>query len=622
MFFAKNVSVFLVITVLSLFLFSRPVTAANLDELEQFWLEQFNDTEVERPLNLSGNFGTFTRELLAKAQPDECYDGIGIPYPPGPPCAQGIPKVNEGYVWGLTKAGDDLWIGTLANTHCLAIGGMMSLLGLGNAIPHENTSWVCEFGESQLVPPMPPFFGDWRMPHIYVFDLTTETLTDKTPLPFIDPLIQTTLGLRSAGNLNNVVILGGPSLVAGINLFAYRADTGAYIGSINLPQYDNIRKWVVIDGVLYAGVKNTAGGGSVLRWKGDLINPFQFDVVGNLDNDAVELAKHEGRLFATTWPSVQLAGPPAPLAGLYMSPVIPFGGLTPTNANNWTKVWKTDDYEPDPVTATTYAGGALASYGGYLYWGTMHVPFTSAMAALASLDLDSNGNGDLDPEEILITALGTYRAISIFRGRNFGARAERMEVVYGLSYLPIYDPIAKSYTIAFDAAHRNKMPDPVPKWGLSGFGNFFNVYTWTMAVYDNELFIGTFDWSYLLAQGLLDLVLTPFVSSELPPECKSLQAQVQWPKYVFGADLYRIIGGGIRSGKDPALPESVAGVGNFTNYGIRTMVSDDALYLGTANPMNLLTDLTDPLPEGGWELIKLKKADGEAPPPAPPYVRQ
>ena len=37
------------------------------------------------------------------------------------------------------------------------------------------------------------------------------------------------------------------------------------------------------------------------------------------------------------------------------------------------------------------------------------------------------------------------------------------------------------------------------------------------------------------------------------------------------------------------------------------MISSNALYLGTANPMNLLTDPNDGLPEGGWELIRAAK---------------
>ena len=59
----------------------------------------------------------------------------------------------------------------------------------------------------------------------------------------------------------------------------------------------------------------------------------------------------------------------------------------------------------------------------------------------------------------------------------------------------------------------------------------------------------------------------------------------------------------------PAKPVSLSGVGNYTSYGVRTMVSDDFLYLGMANPMNLLTDPSDDVPEGGWELIKLSIAN-------------
>jgi hypothetical protein len=41
------------------------------------------------------------------------------------------------------------------------------------------------------------------------------------------------------------------------------------------------------------------------------------------------------------------------------------------------------------------------------------------------------------------------------------------------------------------------------------------------------------------------------------------------------------------------------------------MISDDALYLGMANPMNLLTDPEGNQPLGGWELIRLGSVAGE-----------
>jgi hypothetical protein len=537
-----------------------------------------------------------TRELLAKAPPDECFNGIGQPYPTLDPvsksCSDGVPKVNQSYVWGLTKNGTKLWFGTVANTHCLVIGG------LGLTAPHQTDSWVCEFGESQYSPPLPDTIGDFRPPKIYSYDTATKTLADRTPtLPPAINLIRLTSGIRSAGTSGNIVFLAGPSLTSippepsggrsGINIFAFNATTGALLNVKNFPEYSDIRQWVFNNGILYTGVKNSAGGGSVLKWTGTAANPFQFQVVGNLDTEAAYLAFHENRLFVTTWPNSSA------LAGLYMSPIIPSGGLNATHASGWRKVWETNDYDPDPVTAASYGGGALASYGGYLYWGTMHVPGASLEMALIAhdnglIDLDANGDGGLDSEEILNSFWGTYRAISIFSGRNFGKTTQQMRLLYGEKFLPVYDPDQKQYTSGSDAMHRTGMPAfPFPL-GSSGFGNSFNAYTWSMTVYDNRLFVGTFDWSYLLY--------------ELAQDSPELMGILDSIPHNFGADLYWFWAAGF-----PAQAESTNGLGNYSNYGIRTMFVDDAFYIGTANPMNLMTDPADDKPAGGWELIKLKK---------------
>jgi hypothetical protein len=595
-----------------------------LQSLEQFWINQFGSSN---PLQLNKSkstksslaaqatpiqpspWATTELELLAKAPADECYYGMGnsgngpLSAANLPACTGGQPKVNQSYVWGLVKNGDNVWFGTIANTHCLVMG---SYLGL--SIPNENLSWVCEFGNS-TTSPLPASLRDFRAPKVYIYDTATDTPTDKTPLisaagaPHTTRL-NATIGLRSAGTIGDLVILAGPSLAGSINLFAFNGSTGAFINSTTLSAFNDIRKWLVVNGVLYTTVGNSGScaGGSVLRWTGTVANPFTYDIVGNLDSMGAELALHEGRLFVATWPGCALAG-------LYMSPTIPAGGLTNANAGGWTKVWKADDYEPDPTVAGTYGGGALYSYKGDLYWGTMHVPFLATVFAAASLDLDADGSGGVDANELLTTALGTYRAINIFRGRNF-ATTPQLEVLYGLQYLPVYDSGTKSYTIAADPLHQNKMPDPVPKWGLPGFGNFFNVYTWSMAEYNDKLFIGTFDWSYLLAQGFLDIGFDSMTPPPLPPQQAQIiadlynlmnQYQVQFPWYVWGADLYRI-----ESSSGPAMPEDVAGLGNFANYGIRNMIHGSGLYIGMANPMNLLTDPNDELPEGGWELISLQ----------------
>ena len=123
-----------------------------------------------------------------------------------------------------------------------------------------------------------------------MYDLKTGVNTNVTPE---DPLILETLGLVPAGSANGVVLLAGPSLYGlGINVFAFNASTGAYLGSKALLQYADIRSWAAytpapVNGVaqptqLYAGVANntTAGTGSVLRWTGSVSSPFSFAVVG------------------------------------------------------------------------------------------------------------------------------------------------------------------------------------------------------------------------------------------------------------------------------------------------------------------------------------------------------
>ncbi|MEW6381688.1 MAG: hypothetical protein AB1611_19085 [bacterium] len=594
---------------------SPPSKADPKQTIEQFWLNAYGGSSPADspkkgekipaipgipgtpPGELPGDelFATLSRELLAKATPDECYNGIGNPYPPGPPCSQGKPKVNQAYVWGLAKSGSNIWVGTAPNVHCLAMG---TYGGNPDPEPRETDSWVCEFGSSQYsrnYPYLPPAGGDWRPPHIYTYNTVARTLTEKSPQ---DPAFRAMHGIRSAGSLGNIVFMGGPNALGGITLCAFLSDSGTYLGSKNLPAYTNIRKWVVVDNVLYTAVRNATGQskGSVLRWTGelaylpsnlpDLARLFQFTVVGNLrDGEGAELAEHEGRLFVTTWPGNMLAGEEITTAGLYMSPPIPQGGLTARDADGWTKVWQVDDYEPDWVTAATYGGGALASFDGYLYWGTMHVPFTSALAHFTIYGMPDN------PEDILTAVLATYRPISIFRGRNFNNNP-RMQLVYGMPYLPKYVPPGDDPSS--QAGHWEIVPTKMgpPIWGLSGFGNFFNNYTWTMSVYNNRLFIGTMDWSYFVGEQMSEFL--DFTIGSVP------DTLLQLPTHFFGADLYRI-----ESSRTPAVPESLAGVGNYTSYGIRTMLADDALYLGMANPMNLLTDPDDDLPEGGWELIRL-----------------
>lgn len=524
---------------------------------------------------------TTTGERLTRATADECYNGIGVNYPPGPPCATGRAKVNQSYVWALARSADQLWFGTMANTHCLVEGAY-----LGQTTPRETASYVCEFGSSQPArsAQIPARIGDFRPPKIYTYNLSTRSQVERTvPAPYTAAL-NSTLGLRAAGILGNVVLLAGPSLQGGVNVFAFRLGDGQFLAYARLAQYANIRKMLVVNGVLYAAAGRVPSDpaqpgektGRVLRWTGNETSPIAFTEVGVMESMASELAEHEGRLFVSTWPDVESSGAPAAQeAGLYMSPLLNSSGLN--TSSEWARVWKASDYEPDPVTAATYGGGALASYGGYLYWGTMHVPMMSTISHIRAYPADAPASGDQDG--LLNWASNSERAISIFRGRFFDT-APQLQVVYGESAVPSF------VKVGADPGGWQTVPTGMgdPLWGPSGFGNRFNNYTWSMSVFNGRLWVGTMDWSWLANEGL---------SSSLPTTLGSLtQASI-------GADLWYFPG--VNS---PALPENLNGIGNPANYGVRNMVADTQLYLGMANPMNLRTN-PDEGALGGWELLAL-----------------
>jgi len=543
------------------------------DSLMHYWLNLYSQENCDCWTEQSD----FISELLAKANPDECYNGIGNPYISDPFSAEGAPKVNSAYVWGLTKSGDNLWFGTMSNVLC----NVLWLLGKQlNRLPdpYETPSMVCEFSQSQY----PVGYGDWRPPSVFLFDTQTRTLIDKTPN---NPLTSSLAGIRSAGCLGDVVFLAGPSIDDEIILLAFNASTEAFIGAQIYPEYTNIRSWLVVDDILYTSVLNTDGGGSILRWTGDSTDPFQFDVVGNIDNEGAFLAYHEGRIFASTWPALELEGLSLAPAGLVMSPIVPAEGLTISHADLWETVWTYREYEPDFVTAQVYAGGALASYNGYLYWGSMHIPFSSVMAHLLYSQ----------PSDTLAAFLGSYRPLSVFRGRNFSANGGGdVELLYGLSQMPKY-----TFNILFPRLGGKWEMKPnnmgmEPLYGLAGFGNFYNNYTWTMNDFKEQLMVGTMDWSYMQAEAMPQLL----EAFQIPISTKGIVL----PPYHRGADLLRFPGPDSR-----AVSEDLSGLGNYSSYGIRNMVSDDVLYLGMANPMNLLTNPNDTLPEGGWELIQLSE---------------
>lgn len=596
--------------------------------------------------------------VLAKAAPDECFFGIGDDRNNfvwgGIDCqdcrtAGGTPKVNQAYVWGLTKSGDDVWFGTGPNIHCLVIDSFLAALDAG---PVQTSSYACEFEANDPL-------RDTRPPRIFLYNMATKTLTDKT-FSVSGPMVPGpggtqvnlgqsrlagTLGIRSAGSSSSqgVVILAGPGFTITrqqcVNFFAFDTATGNYLNTYQNTGWVNIRKWVEHNGHLYTGVKRSAasgGGGAVLRWTGTLANPFTFEVVAILPSEPAELAVHEDRLFVSTWPDSTVGE--LGVASLIMSPLFGADGLLSVDdQQGWQTVWTAADYEPDPIAAATYGGGALASYDGWLYWGTMHVPGTGLVAFQEYYRLSECGSSSVvnpedppppvgppppsvcpDAEEYLQIFLNTYRSISIFRGRNFGNYADsprvaaqpgqkaapivnaaigpsaEIELLYGYPAMPVYVPgETGGYEGGFWTTEPNRLGAPL--FGLPGFGNLLNNYTWTMSTMGGRLYVGTMDWSYLI-YDLADQL--DFIEA-LPPEL------TEAANLTLGADLWAFDSASDYPG---AIPVNLGGADNHSSYGIRTMLAgDDYILLGMANPMNLLTDTTDDRPEGGWELVKMER---------------
>ncbi|NJM55575.1 MAG: hypothetical protein HC841_06380, partial [Verrucomicrobiae bacterium] len=246
-------------------------------------------------------------------------------------------------------------------------------------------------------------------------------------------------------------------------------------------------------------------------------------------------------------------------AGVYMSPPVPPGGLTAAHAGAWVKFWDTGDHDPDTVCAAVTGIGGLRSFGGHLYWGTMNIPLlTSRAHTLVFGAPASNAESNLQ-------LVNSWRAISIFRATNFQFGIPQVRLLYGETNLASRSLLTGAWRTNFNASGQT------PLFGRSGMGSFNNLYTWTMAEHRGQLFVGTLN---------ISGVITRFDAND-------------------GAHLFCF-----PSSDEPARPVSLRGVGNPANYGVRTMLSDsNGLYLGMANPMNLLTSTNGP--RGGWELIRL-----------------
>ena len=273
------------------------------------------------------------------------------------------------------------------------------------------------------------------------------------------------------------------------------------------------------------------------------------------------LAYHNGRLYAGTWSPgtlsslaslIKLASGNTQPCGIWMSPPIPSTGLHFWHLGHWSKVWDVTEYESDPVIARAYGFGEMISYDDALYWGTMNPPGTGYFAL-------ESFYGGLQNDELAF--FRSNRRTSLFRAADFtdSGSTNPVELLYGESTLPVYHPPTESSGDVWE----NVATGCTPTFGSSGFGSFFNYYTWSLGILNNKLFVGTYNLEFQTREGA-DLWVFPDSSS-------------------------------------PAQRAGTKGLGNPFNEDFRNIVSTpDALYVGATNGFNLL-------PNGGWQLIRVRE---------------
>lgn len=559
-------------------------------ELAAFWANLYPATaRMTQPL--------YVPEALAQASPDECFFGMGDNrnhYLASSCESPGRWKVNETVIWGLVKSGDKLWFGTLANSRCLSMGDPIY-----GPSPFLTETMVCEFEESKWSPPFPGPYGDWRLPAIYVYRIQTGELERKmyvVPNAYRGgcPLLS---GFRGGGALGGIVFLAGSSGVPmtstlAVSVFAFNSETEEFLGWHELKSpgqdaYIDVRSWLTHNGHLYVTVFQEKGG-KILRWlgdpeaikRGDLSTLWLFEEVGHVDQQPANIATYENRLVVGTWPMDVSNQPKSQYDGgaLWMSP--PFEDhLTNQDVNGWVRVWSYDEYEPNITNCATNGIGAIKEFGGYLWWGTQQPP---GRGWFVHKDVYSKWIKNYPNEEQDAAAFyGTWRPTSVFRGRYMGTPQQEVEIVYGFEELPrfVLDNGDPYWTIT-----KNKM-NKKPLFGVGGFGNFYLFYTYSMAVHQGKLFIGTNEISLRFAQR----------DSPFPMPVPSDSS-------LWGTELWRI-----DTPQSPAVAETLNGFGDYYSTTIKNLISsDEALYLSVGNPNNLLIAADGSGLQGGWKLWRLR----------------
>lgn len=176
--------------------------------------------------------------------------------------------------------------------------------------------------------------------------------------------------------------------------------------------------------------------------------------------------------------------------------------------------------------------------------------------------------------------IGTHRAVTLFREKDLLTDNSTIELLYGERFLLVYHPDTDRWIPEVNGMKQYR------KLGRSGFGNFNNLYFWSMtALNDNTILIGTCD---IYSDDKSPMYPIPGVR-----------------KSIMGADMYSLGIDSATSVVNSAQYLSFSGITDKLNYGIRNLLNkrqydpqNTEIIVGTASRYNAF-------PGAGFELLKM-----------------
>jgi len=560
---------------------------------------------------------TFRHHTVVKAPADACFKQIGEFNTPKPDaqgnCPAGYkPKVNATYIIGHGNTDDHQW--TYFGT---ANGGQCEYPVLAGLVPDTITPFVtdhmvCENGSSQnaITKQLAAVYGDMSVDHLWRFNAFNHKLEDVTPPPGDGPgqskLFQNILTMRGGAQHNGVVFLAGsqngPNFRKAwgpVTIFAWEANTARFLGETELPGATSIRNGSVIDGQLYFGVRfPTPGrnGGSILKWVGNVNDPFKFEVVAkDLEFDPAYMNSFDHHIMVGGYTTAVAAIGGANATKMYMSPKIPPGGLTEAtnDPSNWKSVFSMDQYDPDPVISKTINFGDAREFDGKFIFSTYEMGGMSSQVTFTKYGLPS------DDVTKLLWMLNAERKSAEFVMDHPGQPNQTVRLLYGQEKIPVFNPETRQWVQT-----PNKLGQK-PKYGPGGFGNPFIYYNWIWQEYKGRLYQSQLDVSSGVDPGPAAMVqvfgFKPETAELARPVLEALYHTTGGGDVYYWTDLNR-----------PAYAENRNGWGNHNAIGTRVwnaVPERDKMYAGSIALDDLRPVGTNRNP-GGWQIDELDEIGG------------